>query len=150
MHKIPGPHFTAFTSIARIVADEIMNARAVFYKYQAIEQPPATLTNDLPPGKMKHIETMIDELQSELKNYCHHFKIAPESRGLRRELQTKFSFLWDELAGAAGSRLHGYGAIEEELKNDFENRIRRMKAIVENIIEACETDDDHVLLKRNK
>lgn len=91
-------------------------------------------TFDLTENQKGEIHHEINSLHQLLNEFCNHYNVPKKRFSLKAEINTKASFLWEDLSGAAGKNLTGYGEIAPEVIAEYDQFIGRMIENVNSII----------------
>ncbi|MFN3664513.1 MAG: hypothetical protein ACK4S0_00055 [Sediminibacterium sp.] len=91
-------------------------------------------TFDLTEKQKDEIQHEIDSLHQLLNEFCDHYNVPQKRFSLKAKINTKVSFLWEDLSGAAGKNLTGYGEIAPEVIAEYDRFIGRMIENVNSII----------------
>ncbi|QOI96537.1 MAG: hypothetical protein HRU69_03115 [Flammeovirgaceae bacterium] len=92
--------------------------------------------NDLTTEEVRLIKQTIQELFGVLVQFRDHYEIKPVEISLKRDITFKTALLWQEISGATGKNMEGYGSLDKGLKKEFEEYTSRMSALVNTLYQV--------------
>lgn len=137
MQEFSDKHKRAIHSLARMVETKLIDLEGFFHTADSHVPVCITMVNDLTRGQEKEINQVIQKLYDLLRDYCAKYEIKRTELSLKKEVLFKSAMLWQELAGATGKSLEGYGYFDDRAKNEFDLFSTEMTKLVNEIYTIC-------------
>ena len=135
MLNISENHLRSFSSLVHVIERKLleMQMALVAHRHQ-MRFVHIHYSNSASKQEIKSIEDGINTMYDLLEKFCNDYNIPAEETDLKNELAIKANFLWEDISGAATKSLRGYGALDEDIKNDYELKITEMIEAANNLI----------------
>jgi len=126
-YEISENHLRSFSSLAHVIERKLLEMQMALVAHRhRMRFVHIHYSEKISEDDIKKIEESINNLYDLLEQFCNDYNIPPEELNLKNELLVKTNFLWEDLTGATAKSLRGHGAVDEELKIDYEQKITRM------------------------
>lgn len=135
MFSISDNHKNSFKALAYVIERKLlqMQTTLVAHRHQ-MRFVHIHYSDSASRQEIKSIEDGINTMYDLLEKFCNNYNIPAEEADLKNELAIKANFLWEDISGAATKSLRGYGALDEDIKNDYELKITEMIEAANNLI----------------
>lgn len=138
-------HNRAIQSLVTVVEGKLQEIEALSCLTQQIAKPNQMLeiVNDLSAAEIGLLQQKIESIRKTIQLFSNVYHISPKQNSLKRILQTKAAFLWEELSGASFDRLRGYGTIDESMRSEYEKYINSLTNMASEMMYLSIGHDDN-------
>ena len=135
MFSISDNHKNSFKALAYVIERKLlqMQTTLVAHRHQ-MRFVHIHYSDSASRQEIKSIEDGINTMYDLLEKFCNNYNIPAEEADLKNELAIKANFLWEDISGAATKSLRSYGALDEDIRNDYELKITEMIEAANNLI----------------
>lgn len=131
MKTLSKAHQNAFNSMAHLIERGLMDVEATLLKYGNHRAVYFDLNDDLSVEENELLKQEMRLLYGLLKEFGSAYNVDKHHSSLRKEINIKFRFMWEQLAG---KRLEGYGRIDDTEKKNFEQLLERIVSVINTLI----------------
>jgi hypothetical protein len=108
-------HQRAFNAIVVLTETKLLEMEAATAKYEKFGSTIIQLENDVPGDVLEKVFESITNIRRTLARFSREYDLDGGQKSLRKELNIKASFLWEDLASAADHKFKGYGPIDNDV-----------------------------------
>ncbi len=137
MKNFSDNHNRAIRSLAQMVEGKITDLEGFFHTVKYHNSVAVSIVNDLSNKELEAISRIIENLHDELQQFCAAYQIERAELSLKRELLFKTAMLWQELSGATGKNMEGYGHFGENSKKEYDQHTSKMTELVNELYAIC-------------
>jgi len=135
MFSISANHKNSFRALAYVIERKLLEMQIVLVAHRhQMRFAHIQYIESFTKEEENKIEQSIYKIYDLLERFCDDYNISKEQADFKNELNIKANFLWEDISGAAAKSLRGYGALDEDIKNDYELKITEMIEAANNLI----------------
>jgi hypothetical protein len=135
MQSISENQQNSFRALAHVIESKLQEMQMTLIAHRShVRFVHIKHNNSLTNEEVKTIEESINKIYDLPENFCNAYNITAEQVDLKTVLMIKANFLWEDVSGATAKSLRGYGAVDEKLKIDYEQKVTEMIDEVNNLI----------------
>jgi hypothetical protein len=124
MLSISENHLRSFSSLVYVIETKLLEMQmALVAHHHKLRFAHIHYVDSMSEKEAKGIEDCINNMYDLLEKFCFEYNLPLKDANLKNELKIKANFLWENISGAVTRSLRGYGALDEQVKNDYELKV---------------------------